>query len=149
MKDKHWITNFKDATKIGNAYWGDSLCVTCGKEMSKCWDTVCAECGDTSCYEHSYQDGRNWMCEKHKHLLGTRDVRDVGIGESAGMREIKECCILSCLALLTFAVAIIGDSLGVRIVHPTIAITGLIVSVAVLVLLAWKVWRKATILKNE
>ena len=30
--------------------------------MPFCWDTVCAYCGDTSCYWHSIEIGGKWYC---------------------------------------------------------------------------------------
>lgn len=67
---KRWITNVKDSKQGGeligggHARCGDSLCVTCRKQMPRCWDTVCSICGDTSCYSHSHSDGTSWFCEK-------------------------------------------------------------------------------------
>ena len=67
----HWITNVRDAVvnDDGSAHIVGSngaKCVTCGKEMLRIWDTVCAKCGDTSCYDHSTIVGNQWRCEKCK-----------------------------------------------------------------------------------
>jgi hypothetical protein len=73
VRKRKWITNVRDATPVpmvnteGQSFTGhrgDSICVTCGKEMSGCWDTVCHECGDTSCYHHSHELDGHWFCEK-------------------------------------------------------------------------------------
>jgi hypothetical protein len=61
----NWITNVKDATPAGLGMRGDSRCVSCGKTMPMCWDTVCTACGDTSCYACSIQRGGRWYCKKH------------------------------------------------------------------------------------
>ncbi len=36
---------------------GACECVTCGKDMLICWDTVCKDCESTSCYAHSWLVG--------------------------------------------------------------------------------------------
>lgn len=51
---------------VSPVYAGSSSCVTCDKEMTGCWDTVCWACGHTSCYEHAhtfYGDDR-WFCAR-------------------------------------------------------------------------------------
>jgi len=66
-----WITNFRDATLSEHKtmqgspmHHGNSICVTCGKKMPRCWDTVCVDCGDTSCYECSFSTKEHWYCAK-------------------------------------------------------------------------------------
>lgn len=71
-----WITNVKNATAYQRTnafngkplitYGGNAICVTCGKKMPGCWDTVCAICGDNSCYDHSTAIDGHWYCEKCK-----------------------------------------------------------------------------------
>ena len=57
-------------TKNGvNIYGGHSVCVSCGKDMPGCWDTVCSVCGNTSCYDCSHSDTANWFCKKHNPTL--------------------------------------------------------------------------------
>lgn len=51
---------------------GHSFCNTCGKDMPRCWDTVCSVCWDTLCYEHSYAVGEYWYCKEHKPKFGER-----------------------------------------------------------------------------
>jgi len=50
---------------VQKIYGGDSVCVSCGKDMPGCWDTVCSVCGDTSCYNCSYSDDHFWYFKKH------------------------------------------------------------------------------------
>lgn len=73
MAETKWITNIRDAIPVPmkditgapfTGYTGSSICTTCKKEMPVCWDTVCAGCGDTSCYEHSETVDRKWYCPK-------------------------------------------------------------------------------------
>lgn len=64
-----FITNVRDARAVvvdgvTKGHAGDALCITCLKEMPGCWDTVCASCGDTSCYAHSHIVGERWLCER-------------------------------------------------------------------------------------
>ena len=62
-----WITNYKDHThraEVPDGGHDNSICTTCGKKMSFCWDTVCYGCGDTSCYECSKSDDNHWWCPK-------------------------------------------------------------------------------------
>jgi len=56
------ITNIR-GSKDGHS--GHSRCVTCGKDMPGCWDTVCATCGDTSCYKCSTERNGHWHCSRH------------------------------------------------------------------------------------
>jgi len=70
-------------TKNGvNVYGGDSVCVSCAKDMPGYWDTVCSICGDTSCYDCSYSDDHFWFfkkrtddhfwyCKKHRPTIIT------------------------------------------------------------------------------
>jgi|SRR6266853_3554083 len=83
-QEEKWITNIKDATehpyydavsgKQQIAHGGSSICCTCQKKMHGVWDTVCASCGDTSCYTHSFKvnDGtkERWVCKKCRDLVG-------------------------------------------------------------------------------
>ena len=64
-KSEKWITNFRDATKVGWGGHGNSICVTCQKRMPICWDTTCFTCDDTSCYTHSVAVEGHWYCVKH------------------------------------------------------------------------------------
>ena len=61
--NKGRITNLVNAPHI---HKGHSVCVSCGKDMLVCWDTVCFVCGDTSCYDCSHSDNIHWFCDKHR-----------------------------------------------------------------------------------
>lgn len=73
-----YITNVRDATILRafgefgapptEAHVGNSICTTCGKLMPTCWDTVCAVCGDTSCYDHSGLVEGRWRCRRHTKI---------------------------------------------------------------------------------
>lgn len=41
---------------------GHSVCNECDKDMPKCWDTICARCRHTFCYEHSWTVEGKWVC---------------------------------------------------------------------------------------
>jgi hypothetical protein len=59
------ITNLAKADQVQK---GHSVCVSCGKDMPICWDTVCFKCGDTSCYACSDCDREYWFCKKHRRF---------------------------------------------------------------------------------
>ena len=64
-----WITNIKEgyvdsdgSGNCGNAV--GAICITCERKMPGIWDTVCASCGGTSCYDHSQVIEGHWFCVK-------------------------------------------------------------------------------------
>lgn len=64
-----WIINIKDATinldgSVTACTANNSRCITCGKDMPIIWDTVCAMCGGTLCYDHSTVVDGHWSCTK-------------------------------------------------------------------------------------
>ncbi len=74
-----WITHirdadfvvFKNAAPSPNPEWcvggkGSSICQSCGKEMPVCWDTVCAHCGGTFCYDCSVGVDGHWFCKRDR-----------------------------------------------------------------------------------
>ena len=53
---------------------GHSVCGVCGKDMPACWDTVCAACHRTLCYDCSVVvDDHYWYC-KTCDLTGAQPV---------------------------------------------------------------------------
>ena len=62
MTQDNRITNIKKSSTIQK---GHSVCVSCGKDMPICWDTVCYKCGDTSCYECSTNINNKWYCKNY------------------------------------------------------------------------------------
>jgi hypothetical protein len=51
--------------------WAHSVCNECGKDMPKCWDTVCIGCNRTFCYVHSHSvNGFWWCCKDCLKMLG-------------------------------------------------------------------------------
>jgi len=63
--NKGRITNVSRKDKI---FKGHSVCVTCGKDMPVCWDTVCYKCRNTSCYNCSTSSKNFWYCKKCKPI---------------------------------------------------------------------------------
>lgn len=63
-----WITNYNDRRflPVGEIWMGayGACCISCGKKMSRIWETVCYACGDTSCYDHSIAVEGHWYCLK-------------------------------------------------------------------------------------
>ncbi len=49
-----------------NIHTGHSVCNKCGKDMPVCWNTICAGCQKTFCYEDSYVQNGHWYCKKCK-----------------------------------------------------------------------------------
>jgi len=47
---------------LGYGFSGHSVCNECGKDMPKCWDTVCYKCNRTFCYNHSIDINNKWYC---------------------------------------------------------------------------------------
>ena len=71
---------------------GHSVCVHCGKYMPKCWDVLCANCGDASCYEHAHEVDGYWACYKcHDVAQSQKDLIDARIcrHSSFGGRSIE------------------------------------------------------------
>lgn len=60
------VTEYDDQGRItrpaGNVHGGHSVCNICGKDMPKCWNTVCSRCGRTFCYVHSVEIDSYWVC---------------------------------------------------------------------------------------
>lgn len=52
-----------------NCHRGHSVCNTCGKDMPRCWDTICSKCLGAFCYLHSAAVMGNWYCAKHAPKL--------------------------------------------------------------------------------
>lgn len=44
----------------------DSICQGCGKELPLIWETICAHCGSTFCYNCSIALDGHWFCLKHR-----------------------------------------------------------------------------------
>jgi predicted amidophosphoribosyltransferase len=42
---------------------GHSVCCTCGKDMPRVWDVVCARCHGTFCYDHAISHRGQWVCD--------------------------------------------------------------------------------------
>lgn len=67
--DEVFITNIREGTRTVKITSGhevinqSAICCTCAKRMPGCWDTVCADCGNTSCYEHSQAIDGYWFCQ--------------------------------------------------------------------------------------
>lgn len=47
---------------------GHSVCNSCGKDMPRCWDVVCAKCNGTFCYDCARSKGGYWFCLKCRPL---------------------------------------------------------------------------------
>jgi len=65
---------------------GHSVCGTCGKDMPHCWDTVCAGCGMTFCYDHSFiKNGNLWTCP---HCFDRCDMDSFWIARNADKTNV-------------------------------------------------------------
>ena len=57
-------------TQLENFDWdvntGDSICNDCEKIMPICWDSICAICGKTFCYNHVRIINGFWVCWDHE-----------------------------------------------------------------------------------
>lgn len=48
-----------------NCHSGHSVCNTCGKDMPRCWHTICSKCLGAFCYDHSIAVMGYWYCAEH------------------------------------------------------------------------------------
>lgn len=47
---------------------GHSVCNSCGKDIPRYWDVVCAECNGTFCYDCARSKEGRWYCWKCRPL---------------------------------------------------------------------------------
>jgi len=80
-----WITNVDQGHIHPDGHRADcgpgaagAICTTCGKKMPGIWDTVCAGCGATSCYNHSTVVNQRWYCNKCMLFTLGQEPRTIG-----------------------------------------------------------------------